>query len=425
MTIVLLAVAIVLLILIGMPLGFAIITACLGVIWSTGTNPVIVAQRLFSGMDSFTLLAIPFFLLAGSLMGRGGMTTRLVEFANALVGRFAGGLAMSNVVASTFFSGISGSAVADTSMLGRIFIPAMEKEGYSRGFSVAVTAASSVVAPIIPPSIGFIVYGVITGQSIVALFLAGIIPGALFSAVALSYVFVTARRRNYPVHEPVSFAQIGVAFRRAIAAIAMPVLILVGIVSGIFTVTECSAVAVLYALVVGGLVYRELTWNGLIEALREAVQTTAVIMIIVGAAQLFAWQLAYAQIPQAAVALITSMSDNPIVFLLMINLLLLFIGTFMEANAAMVMLVPILHPAGVALGVDPVQLGVVVIVNLCLGLITPPIGLCLAVACKIADLPLEKGVRDVMPFVAIGLVVLAAISLVPALSLWLPDTVLK
>ncbi len=425
MTIVLLAVGIVLLIMIGMPLGYAIITACLGIIWYTGTNPVIVAQRLFSGMDSFTLLAIPFFLLAGSLMSRGGMTARLVDFANALVGRFAGGLAMSNVVASTFFSGISGSAVADTSMLGRIFIPAMEKEGYSRGFSVAVTAASSVVAPIIPPSIGFIVYGVITGQSIVALFLAGIVPGVLFSVAALAYVFVTARRRSYPVHEPVSLSHIALAFRRAIAAVAMPILILVGIVSGIFTVTECSAVAVLYALLVGGVVYRELTLRGLIDALREAVQTTAVIMIIVGAAQLFAWQLAYAQIPQAAVALITSISDNPLVFLLMINLLLLFVGTFMEANAAMVMLVPILHPAGAALGVDPVQLGVVVVVNLCLGLITPPIGLCLAVACKIADLPLEKGVRDVLPFVAIGLVVLAGLSFIPALALWLPGVVLK
>ncbi|WP_108663760.1 TRAP transporter large permease [Acuticoccus kandeliae] len=421
MTIAALAVGIVALILIGVPLGFAIITASLGVIWAAGTNPVIAAQRLFSGLDSFTLLAIPFFLLAGSLMSRGGITIRLVEFANALVGRFSGGLAMSNVLASTFFSGISGSAVADTSMMGRIFIPAMEKEGYTRGFSVAVTAASSVVAPIIPPSIGFIVYGVITGESIIRLFLAGLIPGIVFSAAALAYVYYTARRRDFPVHAPVPLSELVRTFRRASLAIVMPVLILVGIVSGVFTVTECSAVAVAYAFVIGAFVYRELSFGGVISALREAVQTTAVIMIIVGAAQLFAWQLAYAQVPQAAVGLITTISENPVFFLLLVNVLLLFVGTFMEANAAMVMLVPILHPTALALGVDPIQLGVIVIVNLCLGLITPPIGLCLAVACKIADLPLERGIRDVMPFVLIGIVLLLVLSLVPAVSLFIPD----
>lgn len=425
MTIIVLAVLIVFLIIIGLPLGFAIITACLGVIWFTGTNPVIVAQRLFSGMDSFTLLAIPFFLLAGSLMSHGGMTTRLVDFANALVGRFHGGLAMSNVVSSVFFSGISGSAVADTSMMGRIFIPAMVREGYPLGFSVGVTAATSVVAPIIPPSIGFIVYGVISGQSIVALFVAGVIPGALFSIAALGYVYWTSRRRNYPVHEPVPVSEVVRAFWRAAAAIFMPILILFGIVTGVFTVTECSAVAVVYAFIIGTVVYRELTPAGIIEALREAAQTTAVIMIIVGAAQLFAWQLAYAQIPQQAVALITSISENPLLFLLMVNLLLLFVGTFMEANAAMVMLVPILYPVGMALGIDPIQLGVITVVNLCLGLITPPIGLCLAVACKIGDLPLERGVRDILPFVAVGLALLAALSLMPGMSLWLPGLVLN
>lgn len=425
MTILILALGIVGLILIGMPLGFAIIMASIGTIWMSGINPVIIAQRLYSGMDSFTLLAIPFFLLAGALMSRGGMTQRLVDFANALVGRFHGGLAMSNVVASTFFSGISGSAVADTSMLGRIFIPAMEKEGYARGFSVAVTSASSVVAPIIPPSIAFIVYGVISGVSIVELFVAGLVPGVAFSVAALAYIVMASRRRGYRVHAPVPLSVVTQTFVRAIAAIIMPVLILLGIVTGVFTVTECSAIAVGYALVVGLGIYRELTLRGILEALREAAHTTAVIMIIVGAAQLFAWQLAYAQVPQQAVSLITALSENPLVFLLMINLLLLFVGTFMEANAAMVMLVPVLHPVGVALGIDPVQLGIVIVVNLCLGLITPPIGLSLAVACKIANLPIERGMRDILPFLLMGIVLLAALSLLPGLSVWLPGLVLN
>jgi len=426
MTILLLGLLIVALIMLGVPLAFSIIFASLVTIWVDGTiNPVIVAQRLFSGLNSFTLLAIPFFLLAGSLMSRAGITSRLIAFANALVGRFSGGLAMSNVSSSIFFSGISGSAVADTSMLGRIFIPAMVREGYSRGFSVATTAASSVVAPIIPPSIIFIVYGVVSEQSIIRLFVAGLVPGILLSIAMLALVYATAKRRAYPVHEPVPLAQIGRTFLSALPAIAMPVLILVGIVGGVFTVTETSAVAVFYAILVGVFVYRELTFKAFIEALREAVYLTAVIMIIVGAAQLFAWQLAYADIPRAAVSLITAITDNPLLFLLLINVLLLLIGTFMEANAAIVMLVPILHPIGVALGIDPVHLGVVVVVNLCLGLITPPIGLCLAVACKIADLPLEKSLRDILPFALLGLGFLLLLTLFPPITLWLPNLLLN
>ncbi|SME89898.1 C4-dicarboxylate transporter, DctM subunit [Tistlia consotensis] len=414
------------LMLIGMPLGFAIIIACLTVIWAGGgVNPAIVAQRLFAGLDSFTLLAIPFFLLAGALMSESGMTRRLVAFANAIVGRFTGGLAMSNVVASTFFSGISGSAVADTSVMGRIFIPEMEREGYGRSFSVAVTAAASVVAPIIPPSIGFIVYGVITDQSIVRLFVAGLVPGAIYSLLALVVVYLTSRKRRYAVHEPEPLSEVVSRGIQAGPALVMPFLILAGIFSGVFTVTECSAIAVVYALVVGGLVYRELTFGRLLAALRETAYTTAVIMIIVGAAKLFAWQLAYTHIPDAALAWVTSVAHGPLVFLLMVNVLLLLVGTFMEANAAMVMLVPILHPAGVALGVDPVQLGVIVVVNLCLGLITPPIGLCLNVACKIAGLPLERSLRDIAPFVVIGIAVLAALSLAPAVSLWLPKLIMN
>lgn len=426
MTILLLAGLIVFLIAIGVPLGFSIVAASLAVIWIDGTiNPVIIAQRFHSGMNSFSLLAIPFFLLAGALMSQGGITHRLIHFANVLVGRFTGGLAISNVTASIFFSGISGSAVADTSMMGRIFIPAMVRDGYSRSFSVAATAASSVVAPIIPPSIVFIVYGVVSEQSIIRLFVAGIVPGLLLSALILACVYVIARRRGYPVQPAASIPEIFTAFRSAIPALAMPVLILLGIVGGIFTVTETSAIAVFYALFVGIFVYRELTFAGFIAALRETAHLTGVIMIIVGAAQLFAWQLAYADVPRAAVGFITMITQNPILFLLLLNVLLLFIGTFMEANAAIVMLVPILHPVGVAFGVDPTHLGVLVVVNLCLGLITPPIGLCLAVACKIGGIPLEKSVRDILPFVLLGIGFLLLLTLVPAITLWLPNLLLN
>lgn len=426
MTILLLGILIVLLIAIGVPLGFAIVAASFVVIWFDGSiNPIIVAQRFHSGMNSFTLLAIPFFLLAGALMSRGGITHRLIDFANALVGRFTGGLAISNVTASIFFSGISGSAVADTSMLGRIFIPAMIRDGYSRSFSVATTAASSVVAPIIPPSIVLIVYGVVSQQSIIRLFVAGLVPGILLSLIILAIVFVIARRRNYPVQPTASMSALFLAFRRAIPALAMPIMILLGIVGGVFTVTETSAIAVFYSLLVGIFVYRELTFAGFMAALRETVHLTAIIMIIVGAAQLFAWQLAYADAPRAAVALITTIADNPILFLLLLNILLLFVGTFLEANAAIVMLVPILHPAGVALGVDPIHLGIVVVVNLCLGLITPPIGLCLAVACKIGGIALEKSVKDIIPFVVFGIGFLLMLSLFPAITLWLPNLLLN
>lgn len=426
MIILLLGILIVLLIVIGVPLGFAIVAASFVVIWFDGSiNPIIVAQRFHSGMNSFTLLAIPFFLLAGALMSRGGITHRLIDFANALVGRFTGGLAISNVMASIFFSGISGSAVADTSMLGRIFIPAMIRDGYSRSFSVATTAASSIVAPIIPPSIILIVYGVVSQQSIIRLFVAGLVPGILLSLIILAIVFVIARRRNYPVQPTASMSALFVAFRRAIPALAMPIMILLGIVGGVFTVTETSAIAVFYSLLVGIFVYRELTFAGFMAALRETVHLTAIIMIIVGAAQLFAWQLAYADVPRAAVGLITTIADNPILFLLLLNILLLFVGTFLEANAAIVMLVPILHPAGVALGIDPIHLGIVVVVNLCLGLITPPIGLCLAVACKVGGIPLEKSLKDIVPFVVFGIGFLLLLSLFPAITLWLPNLLLN
>ncbi len=424
MTAILLGMILVILIAMGVPLGFSIIIAGLSVIWIDGSiNPVIVAQRLYAGLDSFTLLAIPFFLLAGSLMSSSGMTRRLVSFANALVGRFTGGLAMSNIVASTFFSGISGSAVADTSVFGRIFIPEMVRLGYGRGFSVAVTAASSVVAPIIPPSIGFIIYGVITEQSIIQLFLAGLLPGLVYSAAVLLVTYRIARKRAYPVHQTNAPGELKRAFLVAAPALFMPVFILLGIFSGAFTVTECSAIAVVYALVVGGLGYRELTWRRLWSSLLETAETTAVVMIIVGAAKLFAWILAQAQVPALAVDYISSLGANPLIFLLLANLLILAIGTFLEANAAMVMLVPVLHPAGLALGIDPTQLGVIVVVNLCLGLITPPIGLCLNVACKVGKLPLEKSLRDIAPFLVIGFLLLAALSLFPQFSLWLPEKV--
>ena len=420
-----LAIAVAVLILIGVPLGFAIIIACLLVIFAAGNiNPVIVPQRLFAGMNSFSLLAIPFFLLAGSLMTVGGMSERLIALANALVGRFRGGLAMSNILASILFGGISGSAVADTSAIGGTFIPAMNKEGYDAPFSVAVTAASSPLSPLIPPSIAWIIYGFITDTSIIRMFVAGIVPGLIWGGALMVVAYWISRRRLYPIYEPASLKEIWEAFRHAFFALMMPVFILVGILSGVFTVTEASAIAVIYALVVGKFIHRKLDLPTVIDCLMKTSRTVAVIMIIVGGAKLFAWVLAYTHTPEAVVAWITSMTDEPMAFLLMVNVLLLIVGTFMEVNAAKVMLLPILFPVAMTLGIDAVHFGVVVTVNLCIGLITPPVGLVLALASRIGGISLERGTVAIMPFFLVALLVLVVLTWMPICSTWLPDLVL-
>ncbi|NYT73743.1 TRAP transporter large permease [Halomonas sp. QX-2] len=425
MTIVL-SLAIIFFIVIGLPLGFAIILSSFLALWyDGGISLYIIPQRIFAGIDSFSLLAIPFFLLAGSLMTAGGLSDRIINFANALVGRFKGGLAISNVITSIFFGGISGSSVADTSAIGGTFIPAMKRLGYTSEYSVAVTIASSPLSPLIPPSIAWIVYSFLTDTSIIRLFIAGIIPGLLWALGLIAMIIWTARRNNFPTHDKVSFKELTKSFGKALTSLLMPLIVLAGILSGVFTVTEASAFAVVYALFVGTIIHRELSITKIIGSLKDSFSTTAVVMLILGSANLFGWILAYANITDIVGAWVSGISENPLVFLLMVNFVLLILGSFMEVNAAKVMLVPVLFPTAIALGVDPVHFGVIVTANLCLGLITPPIGLCLALGCRIGEIPLEAGAKAVFPLFLVSLIVILLLTIFPQLSLWLPNLLLN
>ena len=408
----------------AVPVSFSLMLASVAIIWSYGQPLMIVPQQIFAGIDSFTLLAVPLFLLAGDLMTMGGMTERLLAFANALVGRFRGGLAMSNVVASTMLSGISGSAVADTSAIGKVMIPGMVKAGYSPAFAAALTASANIVGPIIPPSIAFILIGVLANLSITRLFLAGIMPGILYATAMLITAGVISRRRQYPRHHAAGLPEILRTAKSAFFAILMPVLILVGIRSGVFNVTECSAMAVLYALIVGVVFHRELSLAKIWIALRTTARSTAVIMLVLGGAQVVSWLLAYEHIPQQIVAGMLSVSDNPLLFLLMVNVLLILVGTFMENAPSMVILVPVLYPIATAMGIDPIHFGVVMSVNLILGLLTPPVAIAVSIAAMIGKVTTEAAMKEVWPFFLVALCVQMILTYVPAISLFIPRLVM-
>lgn len=417
-----LAVSLTALMLLAVPIAFALmLSAIIAILWVGGINLMIVPQQIIGGIDSLLLLSIPFFLLAGDIMTMGGITDRLLGLTNALLGRFRGGLAMSNVACSVVMAGISGSAVADTSAIGRVLIPAMVKEGYSPGFAAALTGAANIVGPIIPPSIVFVIIGVLTNLSITDLFMAGVVPGIIYAAATLLTAYVMSCRRGYPVHGRASAREIWLAFRAAFWALLMPLLIIGGIRSGVFNVTECSAVAVVYALFVGGVIYRELTWLRIGQSLVRTARMTAVIMLIIGGAQIVSWLLAYQNIPQQLADLILATTQNPLVFLLLVNILLLLVGTFLENGPALVMLAPVLYPIAAKLGIDPIHFSMVVSLNLVLGLITPPVAISLSIGALIARVPSSVVTREVGPFFITALVVLMLITYVPQLSLWLPN----
>jgi C4-dicarboxylate transporter DctM subunit len=332
---------------------------------------------------------------------------------------------MSNIVANIFFGGISGSAVADTAAIGSVLIPAMVREGYGKAFTVAVNASASVVAPIIPPSIVFIVFGVLTGESIIRLFLAGAVPGVAYGLMMMVIAYVISKKRNYPRYPAAGFREVWQAFKDSFFALFMPIFILGGIISGAFTVTECSAMAVVYALIVGLFVYKGLTFKDLIPIIKATCHTAAIIMLIVGMAKFFSWVLVNNRVPQTVASLIMETTRNPIMLLLLINVVLLVVGCFMEANAALVMLVPVLLPIAQAAGVSPIHFGVIACVNLCLGLVTPPVGLTLNLSCEMGGCKLEEGAREAMPFLIVGLLFLMVLTYVPAVSMALPSLVMR
>ena len=423
-----LMVGFVLLLLVGMPIAFAMgLATVLSIAWHGGLPFSLMAQRALVGADSYSLLAIPFFILAGNLMNSGGITTRIIAFANAAVGRFRGGLAQTTVLATMVFSGISGSAVADATALGKVLIPAMKKQGYGAPFSAALMASAAVNGPIIPPSIPLVIYGLSVGKgiSIAALFLGGVVPGLMLAGALMLSAYVISVRRDFPVFESVSLRELARRALPATWAMLMPLIILVGVTGGIFTVTESAAIAVMYAAFVGLVVYREIGLRDLYPILVQTALDSAMVMFIIAMASGFGYLMAISGLPRTVAAGIQSISTDPVVILLLINVLLLVVGCFMEAIAAMLILIPVLIPIVQSAGVDLVHFGLVMVFNLMLGLLTPPVGILLYICAAFAEIRIEDEVKAVLPFLAMGLVVLLLITLFPPLVLWLPDLLLK
>jgi len=408
---------------IGMPIAFSLgVTTLAGVLLLEDIPMAILPQKMFTGVDFFSLVAIPFFILAGELMNHGKITDSLIAFAQQIVGRWRGGLAHVNIVSAMFFSGITGSAVADASALGAIMIPAMEKEKYDRRFASAVVAAAAVMGPIIPPSIIMVVYALVDGNvSIGALFMAGYIPGILIGGLQMVTAYIIASRRNYPrLNEPFSLPVFLKRFKDALLPLLMPVIIMGGILGGVFTPTEAAAVACLYAFLVGFFVFKTLEIRTLPKLLHNTVVTTAMVFLIFCMGQVLVALLTINQVPQKITELMLSVSSNPLFFLLLVNILLLIVGCFIESGVAIIVLVPILAPVALKLGIDPLHFATVVVVNLCLGLLTPPMGVVLFVVCGIAKITLEEITKAVWPFMLAILIILFLITYIPSLTLVIP-----
>ena len=380
-----------------------------------------VVQRTFAGINQFPLLAIPFFILAGEVMNRGGITVRLVDFANTLVGHLRGGLAHVNIVTSILFAGISGSAVADTSAVGSIMIPAMERDGYSRKFAAAVTAASSVIGPIIPPSIIMVIYAFMMNVSVAGLFAAGMVPGLLVGFALMAVTAIISKRRNYPkAHHRAPPIEVARSAKGAVLPLLTPIIIIGGIVGGIFTPTEAAAVAAVYALALSLFVLRSLKPNELANIFVNVGISSGAILLVVGTATAFAWIATLSQLPIGLSALLFSITDNPYILLLLLNVLLLIVGMFLDAGPAILILGPILAPTMIQLGIHPLHFAIIMCVNLTVGLATPPMGLILFVASSLTRLRVEVIALEMLPFLAVEIGVILLITYVPAISMTLP-----
>lgn len=407
---------------IGIPIAFCLGIASIVILYAKNIPLLVIAQRMFTGIDVFPFMAIPFFILAGELMNKSGITSKLVKFSDLFVGHIKGGLSHINIVASMFFAGITGSAVADTSAIGSMLIPAMKEKGFDIDFSAAVTAASSVVGPIIPPSIPMVIFALLSGQSVAALFIAGLFPGILLGISLLVVSYIISVRRNYPKRdEKIRLKDFIISCINAIVPLMMPLIILGGILSGMFTATEASAIAVVYSLIIGFLVYRNLKLKDLYNIFIDTAKTTGIVFLVIACANIFNWLLSVEQVPQLMARIFKEHISNPLMFLLLLNLMLLFLGTFMEGTAAMIITVPLFLPIAKAYEIHPVMFGVIVVLNLMIGLITPPVGLCLYVASGIAKISLERISKAVIPFLIAEIVTLLIVTYWPFLTLWLPS----
>lgn len=411
-----LGLAFAILIIIGVPIGIALgLGSMIGLQFFSDIPLEIAAQRLIAGIRNFPLMAIPLYILAGALMNSSGITQRLVDFAYALVGNMRGGLAHVTIVTTAIFGGISGSQVADTSSVGRLMIPQMIKRGYEPTYAVSVMATAGAMFVTIPPSINLIVYGVLAQASISDLFFYGLLIGLAFIVALLLFAYIGAVIRKQPKEARMPFADISKAFVRAIPSLLVPVVILGGIRLGVFTPTEGGAVAVFLAIVVGFFVHRELTIKKLVHGLVESGVLVGVIMLVIAAAQMYSWALVSGQIPQNITIALLAITDNPLLILLFINILILVIGTVMEGNSALIVFVPILLPVATAVGIDPVHLGLILVVNLGIGLLTPPVGMCLLVACKIGKVSVSQTLPAMIPWFILSLAFLFAVTYLPVM----------
>lgn len=407
----------------NMPVAFSLIAIGMAWLILEGGLMHTAPQRLVGGIDSFPLLAVPCFILAGIAMNTGGVTERIYGFARALVGHFTGGLGHVNITGSLIFSGMSGSAIADAGGLGLLEIKAMKEDGYPADFAGALTCASCIIGPLVPPSIPMVLYGVIANASVGSLFLAGIVPGLLTALFLMVHVYFYARRRNFPKHPRATLPVLWLAFRRASLALVTPVIIMYGIFGGIFTPTEAAAVAAIYSLILGLFVYGDLRWSDLPRIFKEAVNTSAVVGFIVAGASLFSWVLARERVPQQIAEMFLGISDNPHVILLVINVVMLILGCFMEGIAIMILMVPVFMPVIAQLGIDPVHFGVIVVMNLMIGILTPPFGVALFTVAKVGNMPFEVLAKAILPFLPPLILVLVLITHFPGLVMWLPRLV--
>jgi len=410
------------LLLMGVPVAFSLGVASLATMWCLDIPPIVAFQRMAAGMNIFALMAIPFFIYAGELMNESGIAERLVRFAHSLLARIRGGLGLVNVASSMMFGAISGSAVASASAMGSALIPIMKKEGYDADYAVNVTATSATTGLLIPPSHNMIIYAIAAGGgvSIGSLFLAGILPGVLLGTGLMLATYLVAVKRGYPKGQFPGWSVVLRYFAGALPGFFSAIIILGGILSGVFTATESSAIAVIYTVIVAVLVYRSLDWAGFVRASINAVKTTAMVLMIIGTAAAFGWLLAVTEVPTLLSTTLLAISENPLVILLIVNLILLMLGTFMDMSPLIIITTPIFLPVMVGIGMDPVQFGIMLILNLGIGVVTPPVGSVLFVGCAVGGIRIEDTLRSIWPFYLAFLIVLALVTYLPATTLFLP-----